>query len=100
MKTVLLANSISLVYVPGRCGISSDYKYVVNRHGLPVVEAKTATAAFAAAGCTGEVVEQQVQTQTSPCHLDGQHHWFTCPRCAKRVAVLYAPGVDVWVRAA
>ena len=41
---------------------------------------------------TGEVVEQQVQTQTSPCHLGGQRHWYTCPRCGKRVAVLYAPG--------
>ncbi len=41
---------------------------------------------------TGEVFEQQVQTQTSPCHLGGQRHWFTCPRCSKRVAVLYAPG--------
>lgn len=41
---------------------------------------------------TGEVVEQTVQTQTSPCHLGGQRHWFTCPQCSKRVAVLYAPG--------
>ena len=41
---------------------------------------------------TIEVVEQQVQTQTSLCHLGGQRHWFTCPRCRKRVAVLYAPG--------
>ena len=41
---------------------------------------------------TGEVVEQRVQTQTSPCHLGGQRRWFTCPRCSKRVAVLYAPG--------
>ena len=40
---------------------------------------------------TGEVVEQRVQTQTSLCHLGGQRHWFTCPRCSKRVAVLYAP---------
>ena len=41
---------------------------------------------------TGEVVEQRVQTQTSPCHLGGERHWFTCPKCGKRVAVLYAPG--------
>ena len=41
---------------------------------------------------TGEVVEQRVQTQTSPCHLGGERHWFTCPRCSKRVALLYAPG--------
>jgi hypothetical protein len=41
---------------------------------------------------TGEVVEQRVQTQTSTCHLGGERRWFTCPRCSKRVAVLYAPG--------
>lgn len=41
---------------------------------------------------TGELFEQWVQTQTSPCHLGGQRHWFTCPRCSKRVALLYAPG--------
>ena len=41
---------------------------------------------------TDEMVEQRVQTQTSPCYLGGQRHWFTCPRCSKRMAVLYAPG--------
>ena len=41
---------------------------------------------------TDELVEQRVQTQTSPCNLGGQRHWFTCPRCSKRVAVIYAPG--------
>ena len=41
---------------------------------------------------TGEIIEQQVQTQASPCHLGGQRYCFTCPRCSKRVAVLYAPG--------
>ena len=41
---------------------------------------------------TCEVVEQRVQMHTTPCHLGGQRHWFTCPRCRKRVAVLYAPG--------
>ena len=41
---------------------------------------------------TGEVVEQLVLTQTTACHLGGQRHWFTCPQCSKRVAVLYAPG--------
>jgi hypothetical protein len=41
---------------------------------------------------TGEVFEQGVQTQTSACHLGGERHWFTCPQCRKRVAVLYAPG--------
>jgi len=41
---------------------------------------------------TGEVVAQRVRTQTTPCHLGGYRHWFTCPRCSKRIAVLYAPG--------
>ena len=41
---------------------------------------------------TGELVEQRVHTQSSACHLGGERRWFTCPRCSKRVAVLYAPG--------
>lgn len=41
---------------------------------------------------TGELVQQRVATQTSACHLGGERRWFTCPRCSKRVAVLYAPG--------
>jgi len=41
---------------------------------------------------TGEVVEQRVQTQTTPCNLGGQRHWFACPRCSNRVALVYAPG--------
>jgi hypothetical protein len=41
---------------------------------------------------SGEVVEQRVQTETTPCNFGGQRQWFTCPRCSKRVAVLYAPG--------
>ena len=41
---------------------------------------------------TGEVVEQLVHTQATPCHFGGHRHWFTCPRCSKRVAVLYASG--------
>ena len=41
---------------------------------------------------TGVVVEQNVQMQTSPCYLGGQRRWFSCPRCCRRVAVLYAPG--------
>jgi hypothetical protein len=39
----------------------------------------------------GDVVEQRVYLQSSPCHLGGSREWFTCPRCGKRVAVLYAP---------
>ena len=41
---------------------------------------------------TEEIVEQRVQTHTTPCHLGGQRYWFTCPRCRKRAAVIYAPG--------
>jgi hypothetical protein len=41
---------------------------------------------------SAEVVQQQVQTQTTSCNLGGQRTWFICPRCTKRVALLYAPG--------
>ena len=50
---------------------------------------------------TGEVVEQQVQTQTSPCHLGGQRYWFTCPgaasewRCCTRWAATLRAGYVV-----
>ena len=41
---------------------------------------------------TVENVVQRVYTNSSYCHLGGQRRWFTCPKCSKRVAVLYAPG--------
>ena len=41
---------------------------------------------------TGELIEQWVQMQTTLCHLGGQRHWFSCPQCCKRVAVLYLNG--------
>ena len=40
----------------------------------------------------GENIEQRVQMEKSACHLGGQRQWFTCPKCGKRVAVLYSPG--------
>ena len=43
-------------------------------------------------GSTGEVVEQRVQLETTLCRLGGQRCWFTCPRCRKRVAILYERG--------
>lgn len=32
-----------------------------------------------------------INLQTSPCHLGGNRHWFTCPvqGCGRRVAILY-----------
>jgi hypothetical protein len=40
----------------------------------------------------GDAVDQRVYLQSSPCHLGGSREWFTCPCCARRVVVLYAPG--------
>ena len=37
------------------------------------------------------IVEQQVQIERTSCRFGGQRPWFTCPRCDRRVAVLYAP---------
>ena len=33
--------------------------------------------------------KQWVGTQTTPCTLVGHRYWFTCPRCDRRVAILY-----------
>lgn len=37
----------------------------------------------------GEPVRQRVPILTTPCHYGGQRHWFGCPWCGKRVAMLY-----------
>ena len=38
---------------------------------------------------SAQVVQQWVGTQTTPCTLGGHRYWFTCPRCDRRVAILY-----------
>jgi hypothetical protein len=78
--------------VPGN---SFSWQWTIGGHQVAGISIKVVSDSLVLSYCkkrTGEVVEQQVQTQTSPCHLGGQRHWFTCPRCDKRVAVLYAPG--------
>lgn len=76
-------------------GSSFSWQWTVNDHkvaGISIrVELQSVVLSYRMKS-NGEVVEQRVQTQTSPCHLGGQRHWFTCPKCSKRVAVLYAPG--------
>ena len=76
-------------------GNSFSWQWLVNDRqvaGISIrIETGTMTLSYRMKS-TGEVVEQRVQTQSSPCHLGGHRHWFTCPRCSKRVAVLYAPG--------
>jgi len=34
-------------------------------------------------------VSQHAYTVTTPCHYGGARHWFICPLCGKRVALLY-----------
>ena len=36
------------------------------------------------------IEEQQIQIERTACRFGGQRPWFTCPRCDRRVAVLYA----------
>jgi len=33
-----------------------------------------------------------IQFDRTPCHFSGHRKWFLCPRCGKRVAVLYGAG--------
>ncbi len=39
-----------------------------------------------------ENVEQAVSLARTPCNYGGHRKWFLCPRCWKRVAVLYGAG--------
>jgi len=39
-----------------------------------------------------EPVEQTISFDRTPCNYNGHRTWFLCPRCWKRVAVLYGAG--------
>ena len=45
-----------------------------------------------------ENVEQVVSFDRTPCNYGGQRTWFLCPRCWRRVAVLYGAGKYFWCR--
>jgi len=37
-------------------------------------------------------VRHDVAIQSTPCRYGGQRHWYTCPRCHRRIGVLYFSG--------
>ncbi|MFH2061066.1 MAG: hypothetical protein ABIJ59_19540 [Pseudomonadota bacterium] len=45
-----------------------------------------------------EPVEQEVSFGRTPCNYGGYRTWFLCPRCRKRVAVLYGAGKHFFCR--
>jgi hypothetical protein len=45
-----------------------------------------------------ENIEQVVSLGRTPCNYGGQRTWFLCPRCWRRVAVLYGAGKYFWCR--
>lgn len=76
-------------------GTSFSWQWLVHDREVAAISVRVDFQSMVLSYCmknTGEVVVQRVQTHTSPCHLGGHRHWFTCPRCSKRVAVFYAPG--------
>ena len=76
-------------------GNSFGWRWLVNDHpvaGLHIRAGHNEVTLSYRKGSVGEVVEQRVQVATTPCHYGGTRPWFTCPRCGKRVAVIYAPG--------
>lgn len=45
-----------------------------------------------------EDVKQFIHFDRTPCHYGGHRTWLLCPRCGKRVAVLYGAGKYFWCR--
>ncbi len=39
-----------------------------------------------------EEVEQRITLDKTPCYFGGYRQWFICPRCHKRIAILYGAG--------
>ena len=42
--------------------------------------------------CEWEPIEQVIYFDKTPCNYGGYRKWFLCPRCSKRVALLYGAG--------
>lgn len=40
----------------------------------------------------GRRYSYQVEVTTTPCNYGGVRYWWSCPKCSKRVAVLYCAG--------
>jgi len=40
-------------------------------------------------GASVRVCGRQIKVTTTPCHLGGVRHWFLCPSCQRRCAILY-----------
>ncbi len=79
------------LWVPGN---SFSWKWLANNRGVANIRIRVDLQSMGLSyriKNIGEVVEQRVPTQTSPCHLGGERRWFTCSQCSKRVAMLYAP---------
>lgn len=45
-----------------------------------------------------EDIQQVVHFDQTTCHYGGHRTWLLCPRCGKRVAVLYGAGKYFWCR--
>lgn len=76
-------------------GISFTWPLIVQRRQLSYmgleVKDQTLVLHYRPPGMV-ESTDQRVEMTTTACHLGGQRHWFSCPECSQRVAVLYAPG--------
>jgi hypothetical protein len=47
---------------------------------------------------SGEPVRQRVPILSTPCTYGGRRYWFGCPRCGRRVAVLYLRNIGFGCR--
>jgi hypothetical protein len=78
--------------VPGR---SLNWHWTVNDREIDAITIRVSGHAVQLCyqkRSTGEVIDQWVHLQSTPGRFGGVRQWFTCPRCGKRVAVLYGPG--------
>ena len=83
------------VLSPGRF---ASWQWTVNDRvrasiGIRAAEGHIALSyAYSPQGRPAEAVNQTVWMETTLCTLGGHRRWFTCPTCAKRVALLYGAG--------
>ena len=83
------------VLSPGR---TASWQWTVNDRVQSSIRIRAAedhialSYSYSPQGRPAEAVNQTVWMEKTPCTLGGHRRWFTCPTCAKRVAVIYGAG--------
>ena len=82
-----------------RPGLSFSLNWTMGGNPIGSISIFTSTGSISLSYSTraGEQVNEFVALDLTPCHFGGARPWFLCPRCGRRVGVLFG-GKRFWCR--